>query len=271
MNTASSPIMVHRPHRTLLDKTVTLGSWVLAGAIFLSVGWLAMKPEDPLGAVTVLTRDGGLLVLLQAGALAGVAAAIATVIAGRYLADVGTFAAAVGLAAVSLRGGTAGTLLVHFADTTPSFELPPPPEPIAPTPVELEPVVSKPVEPEPLDITDLTIPGMDATEVALAREEREVMRALTQLPQGLPTALGGWDMAALARAVLSGDRRTLPDGTEVVNINGKWYNADRTNAGRFMREHKGPDVPAPPRPATTDVQAVTAVRRARTKASVPKT
>ena len=114
--------MVHRPHRTLLDKIVTLGSWVVAGAIFLSVGWFAMEPEDPLGAVTVLTRDGGLLVLLQAAALAGVAAAIATVIAGRYLADVGTFAAAVGLAAVSLRGGTAGTLLVHFADSTTSFE-----------------------------------------------------------------------------------------------------------------------------------------------------
>ncbi len=114
--------MVHRPHRSLLDKVVTLGSWFLAGAIFLTVGWFAMEPEDPLGAVTVLTRDGGILVLLQAAALAGVAAAIATVIAGHYLADVGTFAAAVGLAAVSLRGGTAGTLLVHFADSTPSFE-----------------------------------------------------------------------------------------------------------------------------------------------------
>ena len=45
-------------------------------------------------------------------------------------------------------------------------------------------------------------------------------------------------MVVLARAILSGERRTLDDGTELVEIDGRWYNADRTNAGRFMREHK---------------------------------
>ena len=88
---------------------------------------------------------------------------------------------------------------------------------------------------------------MDADEVALATEQREVMRALTQLPQGLPTSLGGWDMSALAREVISGEKKTLPDGTVVVNINGKWYNANRTNAGRFMREHKEPKVSKAPK------------------------
>ena len=105
-----------------MEKTITLGSWGLAGAIFLTIGWFALEPNDPLGAVTLLTQRGALMMLLQAGALAGVTAAVVTAIAGRSLADVGTFAVAVGLAAVSLRGGTAGVLLLHYADTTRSFE-----------------------------------------------------------------------------------------------------------------------------------------------------
>ena len=111
--------------------------------------------------------------------------------------------------------------------TTPTSYIPPPP---------LEPTTA-----EPVDLPDLGVPGMDAHEKAVALEEREVMKALTQLPQGLPNTLWGWDMAALARTVLSGEKRTLTDGTELVNIDNKWYNADRTNVGRFMREHKEPE------------------------------
>ena len=79
------------------------------------------------------------------------------------------------------------------------------------------------------------------------REVREVMRALTQLPQGLPTTLWGWDMNELARTIVDGERRTGPDGTQLITIKGRWYNADRTNVGVFMREWKGPEAPAPPR------------------------
>ena len=80
------------------------------------------------------------------------------------------------------------------------------------------------------------------------------MRTLTQLPQGLPTTLWGWDMNELARAVMDGERRTSPDGAPLVRIKGKWYNADRTNVGVFMREWKEPEAPAPPRsrPMTGD-------------------
>ncbi len=122
MNALSSPIMVDRPQLNLLEKTATLGSWGLAGAVFLTIGWIAMAPDDPLGAVSVLAHRGGVLMLVQAAALAAVAAAVATVVAGRSLADVGTFAAALGLAAVSLRGGTAGTLLVDYADVASAYE-----------------------------------------------------------------------------------------------------------------------------------------------------
>jgi hypothetical protein len=75
------------------------------------------------------------------------------------------------------------------------------------------------------------------------------MRALTQLPQGLPTTLWGWDMAELARAIVDGERRTAPDGTSLVELKGRWYNADRTNVGVFVREWKEPEAPAAPEQA----------------------
>lgn len=113
--------MVHAPQLSLLEKTVTFISWALAGVIFLTVGWFALEPDDPLGAVTLLTREGALGVLVQVIALAGITAAVVTVVAGRLLADVGTFATAAGLAAVSLRGETAQALLVRFADASPGY------------------------------------------------------------------------------------------------------------------------------------------------------
>ena len=114
--------MVEQPRLTLLDKTATFGSWLIAGAVFMTVGWIAMEPDDPQGAVSVLSRSGAAMMVVQAAALAAVTAGIATVIAGRRLADVGTFAAAVGLAVVSLRGATVTHLLLREAETSATFE-----------------------------------------------------------------------------------------------------------------------------------------------------
>ncbi|MGB2987458.1 MAG: hypothetical protein WBE26_16460 [Phycisphaerae bacterium] len=122
MSHASSTIMSERPQLSLLDRAATLSSWVLAAALFLTVGWFAMEPDDPLGPVSMLGRHGAPMMLIQAAALAGVVGGLATMIAGRRLADAGTFAAALGLAVVSLRGGTAECLLVQGADVSTSFE-----------------------------------------------------------------------------------------------------------------------------------------------------
>ena len=122
MNDAPCSMTAQRPQLSLLEKAITLASWGLAGAIFLTIGWFALEPDDPLGAVSLLMRHGAIMMLLQAGALAAAAAAVVTAMAGRSLAEVGTFAVAVGLAAVSLRGGTAGVLLIHYVETSPSFE-----------------------------------------------------------------------------------------------------------------------------------------------------
>lgn len=124
MSDGPGAIMVERAQPSLLDRATTVSAWALAGALFLTVGWVAMEPDDPLGAVSMLGRSGGggLLMLIQAGALAAVASGLATLIAGRRLTDVGTFATSIGLAAVSLRGGTAGALLMQNADVSSSFE-----------------------------------------------------------------------------------------------------------------------------------------------------
>ncbi len=114
--------MVERPQPGLLDRAATTASWVLGGALFLTIGWFAMEPDDPLGPVSAYARQGGLMMLIQAAALSGVAAGLATLIAGRRVADIGTFAASLGLAAVSLRGATAEYLLLRGADVSETFE-----------------------------------------------------------------------------------------------------------------------------------------------------
>ena len=114
-------MMSHGTPLSFLEKLATWGSLALAGAVFLTVGWLAVEPDDPLGAVSLLARRGAWMMLLQSAGLAGVTATLATVLAGRRVTDVGTFAAAIGLAIVSLRGKTAEYLLVQGADRSATF------------------------------------------------------------------------------------------------------------------------------------------------------
>jgi hypothetical protein len=99
-------------HLTLLGKLSLWASWGVAAGIFLTLGWMAMAPDDPLGAVSLLTRSRPASMWLQAAALALVTAIIGTILVGRTLAFAGPFAAAVGLALVSARAGTAEALLI---------------------------------------------------------------------------------------------------------------------------------------------------------------
>lgn len=92
---------------TILERVASLSAWAMAAGIFLSIGWIALSPEDPLGPLSVFTGRGGLFMLAQAAALAGVVAGLATLLAGRQLADAGVFATALGLSLVSFRGATA--------------------------------------------------------------------------------------------------------------------------------------------------------------------
>jgi len=118
----TSPLIAPRHPLTLWDKTLALGSLVAAAAIFLTIGWMTVEPDDPYGAVSLLAHGNALFMVLQAAGLAAVTAAVATIVAGRRLPDVGTFAVAVGLAAVSLRGETTASLLVKQADLDAGFQ-----------------------------------------------------------------------------------------------------------------------------------------------------
>ena len=97
---------------TFLGKMSLWASWAAAGAIFLTVGWTAMAPEDPLGAMSLLLRHGGLLMWLQAAGLAVLTSAIGTLLVGRVAPFGGPFAAALGLTLVSFRASTAESLLL---------------------------------------------------------------------------------------------------------------------------------------------------------------
>jgi len=115
MSEASASLAVRAYRLGFLDKAAIWGAWALVGAVFLSVGWLVMAPDDPQGAVTLLGQSDAPWIMLQVAALAGVTAGIATIMAGRSRPDVGPFAVAIGLAAVTLRGDSAEALLIRGA------------------------------------------------------------------------------------------------------------------------------------------------------------
>ncbi len=71
-----------------------------------------------------------------------------------------------------------------------------------------------------------------------ATQVREVGKALTQLPRGLPTTLWGKDLSQLARDIVDGPKKDAPDGTPLVQVDGHWYKADHTNVGTFLQEYK---------------------------------
>ena len=107
------------PH-TFLDRLALWLGWAVAIALFYVLGWMAMDPNDPLGAVSLIARHGAGAALLQAAGLAAVAAAIATVLSGRRLSYAGPFAAALGMSVVSLRGATAEYLILSAASGNPA-------------------------------------------------------------------------------------------------------------------------------------------------------
>jgi hypothetical protein len=100
----------------------------------------------------------------------------------------------------------------------------------APEPLSME-------QPEQLDLEAVVPPTEeDLIERAHAELVREVMKALTQQPRGLPTTLWGKDMAVLAREIVDGPRKSAPDGTMLVEVDGKWYQADHNKPGTFLVE-----------------------------------
>ena len=77
------------------------------------------------------------------------------------------------------------------------------------------------------------------------KKVRDVLNAIKSIPKGFPISLQSWEVQKLAKAIVEGERKEAPDGTELVRIKNKWYNADISNPGEFMREWKDPETRAP--------------------------
>ncbi len=105
--------MTQHHHLTTQDRLRFHLAWALTVAVFLSVGWTAMKSWDPRGPVSLLTSAQPLLMMIEVLALAAVASALATALAGHIRPDVGTFAVAVGLAVASVHGDNMTYLLLQ--------------------------------------------------------------------------------------------------------------------------------------------------------------
>lgn len=95
------------------DRLLFHIAWLLTAGLFLSIGSRALQPWDPDAPVSLLTHPHPALMMGEALALAVVASAAATLLAGRAHPGVGAFAVGFGLTLVMLREGHAGYLLMH--------------------------------------------------------------------------------------------------------------------------------------------------------------
>jgi len=106
----------------LIEKTRIVAAVGAAALLLYTAGWMVAEPTDPSLAVTFV-RSGRavpavLSLWLVLALLSVVAGIIGTVIAGRRLPEAGVFAAAIGLAALSLHGGSMEVMLANEGATT---------------------------------------------------------------------------------------------------------------------------------------------------------
>lgn len=110
---AAHAIDMDRPQLGFVDRAA---AWLAIGLsiwVFFEVGWLLLRPNDPLAPISLMSGRSALLGALGAGLLAAVCASAGSLLAGRRIADIGTFAAVVGLVVLSWRGDTAEYFLLE--------------------------------------------------------------------------------------------------------------------------------------------------------------
>lgn len=117
MSDAAGMAVMDRGDMTFLEQSSVWATWLLGGAAFLTVGWTALRPDDPFGGVSLWSRSSGMSAWCQIVALTAAVSALGTVMAGRKSVDAGALAAALGLAAVPLRGATSEYFLIRAAES----------------------------------------------------------------------------------------------------------------------------------------------------------
>ncbi len=100
--------------------------------------------------------------------------------------------------------------------------------------------------------------SVDAAEAEPTVEDQEARRvedlkrtyqnAIGTLPFGVPSKeLAGRDWVYLANALVTGEKRTLPDGREITLIEGRWYYSDPGDQDTLLKEHREAPEPEPPK------------------------
>lgn len=97
----------------LVHRVRFVAAMCIAGAVFYYFGWWVARPADPLGAVSMLMVDNGVVTMAELLGLAIVVSGLAVAICGGDTAERGPLAVAVGLATLAGRGGHMDTLLLN--------------------------------------------------------------------------------------------------------------------------------------------------------------
>jgi hypothetical protein len=85
---------------------------------------------------------------------------------------------------------------------------------------------------------EVETPSEDLEELRLENLKRKYQNAIGTLPYGIPShELEDWDWVELAAALATGEKKTLPDGLEATEIDGRWYYSDPDDTGTFLKEH----------------------------------
>ncbi len=82
------------------------------------------------------------------------------------------------------------------------------------------------------DSKKVTIDGTAYTRV-------DILKIISSLPRGLPSELWGKDLDDLADEILNGEYSMATDGSPIVKLGRKWFNADPKDTGSYMRPYKG--------------------------------
>lgn len=106
-----------QPHPTgghiLVHRIRFVAAMCIAAAVFWYFGWWVARPSDPLGAVSMLMVDNGVITMAELLGLAIVVSGLAVAICGGDTAERGPLAVAVGLATLAARGGRMDMLLLN--------------------------------------------------------------------------------------------------------------------------------------------------------------
>jgi hypothetical protein len=75
-------------------------------------------------------------------------------------------------------------------------------------------------------------------ELRIDNLKRKYQTAISRLPYGIPSeGLIDMEWTELAALLATGAKKTLPDGREVTEVEGRWYFSDPKDSSTFLKEH----------------------------------